>query len=163
MTSYKWASPKKAFEYYLDRAGRTNADLWKAVHAGHIRVEIMDTGFSVAQIQALLKLQHWNVPKSEQKLELPIWMVVHMDDVERVLCSEDLPMNRIGRPKNTQNKINRDYQIACYASKLLSTNRANSVAEAAQIMIDANRVEGASNEAKLKKVQRAYSKYFRTD
>jgi|JI8StandDraft_1071087.scaffolds.fasta_scaffold89680_2 hypothetical protein len=163
MTSYKWASPKKAFEYYLDRAGRTHADLWNAVNDGHIRVEIMDTEFSGIQIQALLKLLHLDVPKSAQRLELPMWMAVHMDDVERVLCSEDLPKKRKGRPKNTRTKNNRDYQIACDVSKFLSTGKAASVADAAQMLIDANVIKGASNDAKLKQVQRAYSKYFRTD
>ena len=66
MSSYDWATPRKAFEYYLEGAGRTPADLWHAVHDGHIRTSIMDTEFSGDQVRALLKLIHWNVPESER-------------------------------------------------------------------------------------------------
>lgn len=163
MSSYVWATPRKAFEYYLEAAERTPADLWQAVHDGHIRVSIMDVEFSGDQIRALLKLVHWNVPEGECEFELPIWMAVHMDDVERTLCGADLPEKRRGRPSKTRDQSNRDYRLAVEVSKLLHTASANSVADAARILIEAGQVDGASYEAKLKKVQRAYAEHFRHD
>lgn len=163
MSSYVWATPRKAFEYYLERAGRTPADLWHAVHDGHIRVSIMDAEFTGDQIRALLKLIHWNVPDGEREFELPIWMAVHMDDVERTLCGASLPEKRRGRPGKTRDQINRDYRLAVEVSKLLGTAKANSVADAARMLIEAGQVDGASYDAKLKKVQRAYAEYFRHD
>lgn len=163
MSSNVWATPRKAFEYYLEAAERTPADLWQAVHDGHIRVSIMDVEFSGDQIRALLKLVHWNVPEGECEFELPIWMAVHMDDVERTLCGADLPEKRRGRPSKTRDQSNRDYRLAVEVSKLLGTASANSVADAARILIEAGQVDGASYEAKLKKVQRAYAEHFRHD
>lgn len=163
MSSYVWATPRKAFEYYLDRAERTPADLWHAVHDGHIRVAIMDTEFSGDQVRALLKLVHWNVPESEREFELPSWMAVHMDDVERTLCGAALPEKRRGRPSKTRDQTNRDYRLAVEVSKLLGGKKANSVADAARILIDDGLVDGASYDAKLKKVQRAYAEHFRHD
>lgn len=163
MSSYVWATPRKAFEYYLEAAERTPADLWQAVHDGHIRVSIMDVEFSGDQVRALLKLIHWNVPESERVFELPIWMAVHMDDVERTLCGTSLPEKRRGRPTKTRDQSNRDYRLAVEVSKLLGNGNANSVADAARLLINAGHVEGASYDAKLKKVQRAYADYFRHD
>lgn len=163
MSSYVWATPRKAFEYYLEAAERTPADLWQAVHDGHIRVSIMDVEFSGDQIRALLKLLHWNVPEGECEFELPIWMAVHMDDVQRTLCGADLPEKRRGRPTKTRDQSNRDYRLAVEVSKLLGSGNANSVADAARILIEAGQVDGASYEAKLKKVQRAYAEHFRHD
>ena len=161
MSSYVWATPRKAFEYYLDEAGRAPADLWHAVHDGHIRVSIMDVEFSGDQIRALLKLLHWDVPEAERTFELPIWMAVHMDDVERALCDAKLPEKRRGRPTKTRYQSNRDYRLAVEVSKLMGTGKVNSVAEAARVLIEAGNVDGASYDAKLKKVQRAYAEYFR--
>ncbi len=163
MSSYVWATPRKAFEYYLDTAGRTPADLWQAVYDGHVRVSIMDVEFGGDQVRALLKLLHWNVPEGEQIFELPIWMAVHMDDVQRSLCGDDLPERRRGRPLKTRDQSNRDYRLAVKVSKLMRAGQAGSVAEAARILVDAGDVDGASYEAKLKKVQRAYAEYFRHD
>ena len=163
LASFVWATPRKAFEYYLDSAGRTPADLWRAVHEGHIRVSINDVEFSGDQVRALLKLIHSNVPESEREFELPIWMAVSMDDVERALCGKALPERRRGRPKQTRDQSNRDYRLAVEVSELLGTHRANSVADAARRLIDAGSVDGASDDAKLKKVQRAYAKHFRHD
>jgi hypothetical protein len=158
-----WATPRKAFDYYLDKAGRTPADLWQAVHDGHIRVSIMDVEFSGDQVRALLKLIHWDVPEGERKFELPGWMAVHMDDVERSLCGASLPEKRRGRPTRTSVHSNRDYSFAVEVSKLMASGEANSVAEAARLLVGKGRVDGASYEAKLKKVQRAYNRYFRFD
>lgn len=163
MATYKWATPRKAQEYYLDAKNRTSAELWHAVHDGHIRVSIMDVEFANEQIRALLRLLHWNVPESEQVFELPIWMSVHIDDVERVLCGVTLPERRRGRPSGTSVQTSRDYSLAVDVSKLLGTAKANSVADAARHLISTGIVEGASFEAKMKKVQRAYAKFFRTD
>lgn len=163
MSSYAWATPTKAFEYYLDRAGRTPADLWHAVNDGHIRVSIMDVEFTGDQVRALLKLVHWNVPEEKREFELPIWMAVHVDDVERALCGEKLPEKRRGRPKKSRVQTNRDYRLAVEVSTLMGNGAASSVAEAARILINFGNVEGASYEAKLKKVQRAYADYFRHD
>ncbi|QSB44776.1 hypothetical protein IDJ81_00925 [Tsuneonella flava] len=163
MSSYVWATPRKAYEYYLEAAERTPADLWQAVHDGHIRVSIMDVEFSGDQIRALLKLLHWNVPEGEREFELPIWMAVHMDDVERTLCGADLPEKRRGRPTKTRDQSNRDYRLAVEVSTLLGSGNANSVADAARILIEAGKVDGASYEAKLKKVQRACAEHFRHD
>jgi hypothetical protein len=163
MSSFVWATPRKAFEYYLEAAERTPADLWHAVHDGHIRVSIMDVEFTGDQIRALLKLIHRNVPESEREFELPIWMAVHMDDVERSLCGVNLPEKRRGRPGKTRDQSNRDYRLAVEVSKLLRTGKANSVADAARLLINAGSVDGASDDAKLKKVQRAYAEYFRHD
>ena len=163
MSSYVWATPRKAFEYYLEAAERTPADLWQAVQNGHIRVSIMDVEFSGDQVRALLKLIHWNVPESEREFELPIWIEVHMDDVERALCGKDLPEKRRGRPAKTRDHLNRDYQLAVEVSKLMATGRARSVAEAAGFLIAAGKVQGASYESRVKKVQRAYADHFRHD
>lgn len=163
MSSYVWATPRKAFEYYLEAAAHTPEDLWQAVQAGHIRVSVMDVEFSGDQVRALLKLIHWNVPESERVFELPIWMAVHMDDVERVLCGSNLPEKRRGRPSKTRDQSDRNYRLAVDVSKLLRTARATSVADAARMLIDSGQVDGASYDAKLKKVQRAYSEYFRHD
>ena len=163
MSSYVWATPRKAVEYYLEAAERTPADLWQAVHDGHIRVSIMDVEFSGDQVRALLKLLHQNVPEDDREFELPIWMAVHMDDVERTLCGANLPEKRRGRPPKTRDQSNRDYRLAIEVSKLLGTGNANSVADAARTLIEAGKVDGASYEAKLKKVQRAYSEHFRHD
>ncbi len=163
MASYVWTTPRKAYEYYLEATSRTPSDLWRAVHDGHIRVSIMDVEFSGDQIRALLKLLHWNVPEAERDFELPIWMAVHMDDVERSLCGASLPEKRRGRPTKTRDQSNRDYNLAVEVSKMLRTTQANSVAEAARLLIDTGKVDGASDDAKLKKVQRAYAEYFRQD
>lgn len=163
MSSYVWATPRKAFEYYLEAAERTPSDLWHAVNRGHIRVSIMDVEFSGDQIRALLKLVHSNVPEAEREFELPIWMAVHMNDVERSLCGANLPEKRRGRPAKTRDQSNRDYRLAVEVSKLMTTGKASSVNEAARLLIDAGDVHGASFDAKLKKVQRAYSEFFRHD
>ena len=163
MSSYVWATPRKAFEYYLDRAGRTPTDLWCAVHDGHVRVSIMDVEFSGDQIRALLKLIHWDRPEAEREFELPIWMAVHVDDVERALCGESLPEKRRGRPAKTRDQSAAEYRLAVAVSRLMGEGKAQSVADAARILIEANRVDGASFEAKLKKVQRAYAANFRHD
>lgn len=161
MSSHVWATPSKAFDYYLEEAGRTPADLWHAVHDGHIRVSIMDVEFSGDQIRALLKLVHWDKPESERVFELPPWMAVRVDDVERSLCGADLPEKRRGRPTKSSDQSYRDYLLAVEVSKL--TGAGKSVAEAARMLIEADDVEGASYDAKLKKVQRVYAKYFRHD
>lgn len=163
MSSFVWATPRKAYEYYLERVNRTPADLWRAVHDGHIRVSIMDVEFSGDQIRALLNLMHKDVAENDRKFELPIWMAVHMDDVERALCAADLPAARRGRPAKTRDQTNRDYRLALEVLKLLGTQKATSVADAARILIEEGNVDGASHEAKMKTVQRAYSKYFRHD
>lgn len=163
MTTYVWATPRKAFEYYLEAVERTPADLWQAVHDGHIRVSIMDVEFSGDQVRALLKLLHWDVPEGDRKFELPIWMAVHMDDVERTLCGANLPNKRRGRPNKTRDQAGRDYRLAVEVSKLLGAMTANSVSDAARILIDAGQVDGASYDAKLKKIQRAYAEHFRHD
>lgn len=163
MSSYTWATPSKAFEYYLDRAGRTPAELWQAVHDGHIRVSIMDVEFSGDQIRALLKLIHWDVPENERQYELPRWMAVHMDDVERSLCGANLPEKRRGRPTKTRDQSRRDYRLAVEVSKLMGSGEATSVADAARMLVNSGAVDGASFDAKMKKVQRAYAEYFRHD
>jgi hypothetical protein len=161
MATYIWASPRKAFEYYLQSAGRSPADLWHAVSNGHIRVSIMDVEFSGLQVRALLKLMHFEIAEENRHFELPIWMSVHMDDVERVLCGEDLPDQRRGRPEKNRDESNREYRLAVEVSKLMTDGQASSVAEAARLLIQAGQVKGASFEAKLKKVQRAYARHFR--
>ncbi len=163
MSSYVWATPRQAFDYYLDGAGRSPADLWNAVHDGHIRVSIMGVEFSGEQLRALLKLIHWNVPEKQRQFELPIWMAVHMDDVERELCGASIPQKRRGRPAKTAKQISDDYQLAVNVSQLLGTGQAQSVADAAAILIDQGKVKGATYEAKVKKVQRAYGEHFRHD
>ena len=161
MSSYIWATPRKAFEYYLEAAGRTPADLWHAVHDGHVRVSIMNVEFSGEQVRALLKLTHWDVPDSERIFELPIWMAVQMDDVERTLCGKSIPKKRKGRPSKSLDATNREYRLAVSVSKLLAAGRANSIADAARILIQRGGVRGASYDAKLKKIQRAFAEHFR--
>jgi len=163
MSTFVWATPRKAFEYYLDRAQRTPADLWQATHAGHIRVSIMDVEFSGEQVRALLNLLHKDVPESERKYELPTWMGVSVDDVERTLCGASLPERRRGRPRKSGPQANADYRIAVEVSKLIGSGQAKSVAEAAGILIDTGRVSGWSHESNLKRVQRAYASLFRHD
>lgn len=163
MSSYVWAAPRQVFEYYLESAGRTAADLWHAVHDGHIRVSIMNVEFSGPQIRALLELLHWNLPENERRFELPSWMAVRVDDMERVLCGKSLPERRPGRPKKKRVQLQRNYELAVEVSKLISTGQANSVAEAARMLIDSGMVTGASFDAKLKKIQRAYAEHFRHD
>lgn len=163
MSSYSWATPRKAQEHYLDRVDRTPEDLWRATYDGHIRVEIMGVEFSGEQIRALLDLLHYNVPDDRRKFELPIWMSVNVDDVERNLCGERLPQLRRGRPKKKRQQINEEYRLAVSVSKLLGDGSASSVRVAAQILIDGGRVKGASDDAKHKAVQRAYRRYFRHD
>lgn len=163
MSSYVWATPRKAFEYYLEAAGREPADLWRAVHDGHIRVSIMDVEFAGDQIRALLKLIHWDTPESEREFELPLWMAVHVDDVEQSLCGVNLPEKRRGRPGKTRDQSSRDYRLAVEVSKLLATGKANSVTDAARLLINAGSVDGNSADAKLKKVKRAYAEHFRHD
>ncbi len=163
MPTYAWATPRNADEYYLQAAGRTPADLWQAVHDGHVRVSIRDVEFSGDQIRALLELLHWNVPESKREFELPIWMVVNVDDVERTLCGESLPKKRRGRPKKTREQSNRDYRLAREVAQMLGTGEVTSVSEAARLLIDAGKVGGASDEAAMKKVQRIYDAHFRKD
>ena len=163
MSSFVWASPRRAFEYYLEAVERTPADLWHAVHDGHIRVAIMEVEFTADQIRALLKLLHWDVSEHDRHFELPFWMAVHMDDVERTLCGASLPEKRRGRPRKTRDQSNRDYHLAVEVSKLLRAGEANSVADAARLLINTGTVSGASYDAKLKKVQRAYAEAFRQD
>lgn len=163
MSSYVWATPRKAVEYYLYYSGRTEADLWHAVHDGHVRVSIMDVEFTGDQVRALLKLLHYDVPKPEREFKLPIWMAVNVDDVERALCGADLPEKRRGRPNKTGDQSRKDYELAVQVSKLMGTDKASSVADAARWLINHGHVEGASFEAKLKRVQRAYAQYFRHD
>lgn len=163
MSSLVWATPRKAFEYYLQDAERTPADLWQSAYDGHIRVSIMEVEFSGDQVRALLALLHKDVPESDRKYELPIWMAVHVDDVERTLCGANLPTARLGRPTKNLRQANRDYHLAVEVSKLLSSAKASSVADAARILIGEGLVDGASHEAKMKKVQRVYCRHFRLD
>lgn len=161
MTSYRWASPRKASEYYLDPVDKTPADLWQAVHDGHVRVAIMDVEFGGDQVRALLKLLHFNQPEADRQLELPIWMNVNVDDIERVLCGADRPAKRKGRPKRMSAHAQRDYDLAVSVAKLLSGGEATSVRQAADKLIAAGLVRGASLEAQHKAVERAYSRHFR--
>ena len=163
MGTYKWASPLKAREYYLDRAGKTAEDLWHAVHDGHIRVRIMDVDFAPEQTRALLTLIHFDIEESQRTFELPIWMKVNIDDVERVLCGADKPMKRRGRPEKSGDQIRQEYNLARTVSNLLASGKARSVRQAADLLISEGRVQGNSLEAKQKTVERAYSRFFRKD
>lgn len=163
MSSFVWATPSKAFEYYLDRAGRTDAELWNAVSEGHVRVRIMDVQFEPPQVRALLQLIHRNVAEPERTFELPYWMEVNVDDIERTLCGASLPETRRGRPRKRGTRTDEDYKLAVQVSKLIGLGQAASVDEAARKLIAFGLVKGASDEAKRKRIQRAYSRFFRHD
>ncbi|MCB2114276.1 MAG: hypothetical protein R3C42_07340 [Parvularculaceae bacterium] len=163
MPSYTWATPRKAFEYYLSYAGRTPADLWRAVNDGHVRVQIKGVEFSGKQIRALLELLHADVQESEREYELPIWMAVNVDDVERALCGALLPDKRRGRPPKRSDQKRREFQWAQSVSGMLGSGEAGSVADAARLLIARGEIDGNSDAAKVKKVVRAFYRIFRRD
>jgi hypothetical protein len=163
MTSYAWATPRKADEYYLQGAEKSPQDLWLAVESGLVRSRINDVIFPQPYIGAILELVNWNVPEADRVLELPRYIEVNVDDVQRVLCGRSTPLFRKGRPKKMGDAVQRDYDLAVRISRMLQSGEADTVADASRKLIAIGLVAGASHEARMKRLQRAYTRWFRTD
>lgn len=163
MPSIAWTTPQKALEYYLEAKKRTAADLWHAAYGGQVRVRIMGEDFAPPQVRALLDLARSFGPTDSAPLELPLWMSVSVDDIERVLCGAALPAKRRGRPPRTRGQTAADYRIAVAMAKLITSRKAKSVNEAARIVVERGDVPGLSYDARMKKAHRAYASAFRPD
>lgn len=163
MSTFAWATPQKAFDYYLDHAGKAPRDLWVAVEAGLVRARIRGVEFPQPYIGAILELLTWNAIDPDEARELPYYIEVNVDDVERELCGQPNPKIRKGRPKKMGAAVQRDYDLAVRICKMIESGEADSVAAASRKWIGADAVAGASDDAKMKRLLRAYRTWFRTD